>query len=73
MVALYFAVYPEEAERIIQEIQDEEEFERNALMESIVDYVNSLSEERVRKILIEKMFDEEYERYEYDYYDRYRW
>lgn len=73
MVALYFAVYSEEAERIIQEIQDEEEFERNALMESIVDYVNSLSEQQVRKMLIDKMFDEDYERYVDDYYDRHSW
>lgn len=69
MVALYFTAFPSEAERIIQEIEDEEKQEREALMNSIVDYVNSLSEEEVRKELIDRMFKEDYE--EEDDYDDY--
>lgn len=68
MVALYFTAFPSEAKRVIQEIQDEEKQERDALMESIVRYVNSMSEEEVRKELIDRMFNENYEDYDDSYW-----
>lgn len=61
MVAVYFAAYPKEAKRIIDEIEEEEQQEKDALMKTIVTYVNSLSEEQVRKELTERMFREQYE------------
>ena len=61
MVAVYFTAFPDEAKRIMQEIEDEEERERKELVDSITEYVNSLSVKEVRQQLINRMIEEETE------------
>ena len=59
MVAVYFAAFPDDAKRKIQEIEDEADRERKELEESITKYVNSLSVKEVRRMLIDKLIEEE--------------
>ena len=69
MVATFFTIYPEEAERIIKEEQEYEEEEERLFeehLEEVREYVNGLTEDEVRAILIDKLMDEWYD-------DDYRW
>lgn len=69
MVATFFTIYPEEAERIIkeeQEYEDEEERLFEEHLEEVREYVNGLTEDEVRALLIDKLMDEWYD-------DDYRW
>ena len=59
MVAVYFAAFPDDAKRKIQEIEYEVDRERKELEESITKYVNSLSVKEVRRMLIDKLIEEE--------------
>ncbi len=69
MVATFFTIYPEEAERIIKEEQEYEEIEERLFdehLEEVKEYVNGLTDEEVRAELIDKLMDEWYD-------DDYRW
>ena len=69
MVATFFTIYPEEAERIIKEEQEYEEEEERLFeehFEEVREYVNGLTEDEVRAALIDKLMDEWYD-------DDYRW
>ena len=69
MVATFFTVYPEEAERIIKEEQEYEEAEERLFekhLEEVKEYVNGLTDDEVRALLIDKLMDEWYD-------DDYRW
>lgn len=69
MVATFFTIYPEEAERIIKEEQEYEEEEERLFeehLEEVREYVNGLTEDEVRALLIDKLMDEWYN-------DDYRW
>lgn len=69
MVATFFTIYPEEAERIIKEEQEYEEIEERLFeehLEEVKEYVNGLTEDEVRAALIDKLMDEWYD-------DDYRW
>ena len=69
MVATFFTIYPEEAERIIKEEQEYEEEEERLFeehLEEVREYVNGLTENEVRALLIDKLMDEWYD-------DDYRW
>ena len=69
MVATFFIIYPEEAERIIKEEQEYEEVEERLFeehLEEVKEYVNGLTDEEVRAALIDKLMDEWYG-------DDYRW
>ena len=69
MVATFFKIYPEEAERIIKEEQEYEEEEERLFeehLEEVREYVNGLTEDEVRALLIDKLMDEWYD-------DDYRW
>lgn len=64
MVATYFKIYPEEAKRLIDE-QVAYEMEEEQLYEEhyneVKEYVNSLTEEEAKAMLIEKLIDEWYD------------
>ncbi len=63
MVATYFTIYPDEAERIIKEEQEYEEEEKRLFdehLDEVREYVNGLSEEEVRAMLIDRLMDEWY-------------
>jgi hypothetical protein len=63
MVATYFKIYPDEAERIIKEEQEYEEEEERLFdehLDEVREYVNGLSEEEVRAMLIDRLMDEWY-------------
>ena len=69
MVATFFTIYPEEAERIIKEEQEYEEIEERMFeehLEEVKEYVNGLTDDEVRAELIDKLMDEWYD-------DDYRW
>jgi uncharacterized Zn finger protein len=69
MVATFFIIYPEEAERIIKEEQEYEEIEERLFdehLEEVKEYVNGLTDEEVRAALIDKLMDEWFG-------DDYRW
>ena len=69
MVATFFTIYPEEAQRIIKEEQEYEEEEERLFeehLEEVREYVNGLTEDEVRALLIDKLMDEWYD-------DDYRW
>ena len=69
MVATFFTIYPEEAERIIKEEQECEEEEERLFeehLEEVREYVNGLTEDEVRALLIDKLINEWYD-------DDYRW
>ena len=69
MVATFFTIYPEEAERIIKEEQEYDEEEERLFeehLEEVREYVNGLTEDEVRALLIDKLMDEWYD-------DDYRW
>ena len=69
MVATFFTIYPEEAERIIKEEQEYEEVEERLFeehLEEVKEYVNGLTDDEVRAALIDKLMDEWYD-------DDYRW
>ena len=69
MVATFFTIYPKEAERIIKEEQEYEEEEERLFeehLEEVREYVNGLTEDEVRALLIDKLMDEWYN-------DDYRW
>ena len=69
MVATFFTIYPEEAERIIKEEQEYEEAEERLFeehLEEVKEYVNGLTDDEVRAILIDKLMDEWFD-------DDYRW
>ena len=69
MVATFFTIYPEEAERIIKEEQECEEEEERLFeehLEEAREYVNGLTEDEVRALLIDKLMNEWYD-------DDYRW
>ena len=69
MVATFFTIYPEEAERIIKEEQECEEEEERLFeehLEEVREYVNGLTDDEVRAALIDKLMDEWYD-------DDYRW
>ena len=63
MVATYFKIYPEEAKRLIDE-QVAYEMEEERLYEEqyneVKEYVNSLTEEEAKAMLIERLIDEWY-------------
>ena len=64
MVATFFTVYPEEAERIIKEEQEYEEVEERLFeehLEEVKEYVNGLTDDEVRAALIDKLMDEWYD------------
>lgn len=64
MVATYFTIYPDEAERIIKEEQEYEEEEERLFdehLDEVREYVNGLSEEEVRAMLIDRLMDEWYD------------
>ena len=61
-IALYFTVFPDEAERFMQEVEEyerEEEQREQELYEDIVNYVNSLSVEQLRLELIQALMEKE--------------
>ena len=69
MVATFFTIYPEEAERIIKEEQECEKEEERLFeehLEEVREYVNGLNEDEVRALLIDKLMNEWYD-------DDYRW
>lgn len=69
MVATFFTIYPLEAERIIKEEQEYEEEEERLFeehLEEVKEYVNGLTDDEVRALLIDKLMDEWYD-------DDYRW
>ena len=69
MVATFFTIYPEEAQRIIKEEQEYEEIEERLFgehLEEVKEYVNGLTDDEVRAALIDKLMDEWYD-------DDYRW
>jgi len=69
MVATFFTIYPEEAQRIIKEEQEYEEVEERLFeehLEEVKEYVNGLTDDEVRAALIDKLMDEWYD-------DDYRW
>ena len=69
MVATFFTIYPEEAERIIKEEQEYEEVEERLFeehLEEVKEYVNGLTDDEVRAALIDKLMDEWFD-------DDYRW
>ena len=69
MVATFFTIYPEEAEKIIKEEQEYEEVEERLFeehLEEVKEYVNGLTDDEVRALLIDKLMDEWYD-------DDYRW
>ena len=69
MVATFFTIYPEEAERIIKEEQEYEEAEERLFeehLEEVKEYVNGLTDDEVRAALIDKLMDEWFD-------DDYRW
>ena len=69
MVATFFTIYPEEAERIIKEEQEYEEAEERLFdehLEKVKKYVNGLTDDEVRAALIDKLMDEWLD-------DEYRW
>ena len=66
MVATFFTIYPEEAERIIKEEQEYEERLFEEHLEEVKEYVNGLTDDEVRAALIDKLMDEWYN-------DDYRW
>ena len=69
MVATFFTIYPEEAERIIKEEQEYEEAEERLFeehLEEVKEYVNGLTDDEVRAALIDKLMDEWYD-------DDYKW
>jgi uncharacterized Zn finger protein len=71
MVATYFTIYQEEAERIIKEQEEyEEEQERifDDHLNEVREYVDSLTEDEVRAMLINKLMDEWYDDDDDDYY-----
>lgn len=60
-VALYFSVFPEEADRAIKEAEEweaEEERRRQEEYQEIVQYVNSLSKQELREQLLWRLLDE---------------
>ena len=64
MVATFFTIYPEEAERIIKEEQEYEEVEERLFeehLEEVKEYVNGLTDDEVRAALIDKLMDEWYD------------
>ena len=64
MVATFFTIYPEEAERIIKEEQEYEEAEERLFeehLEEVKEYVNGLTDDEVRAALIDKLMDEWYD------------
>ena len=64
MVATFFTIYPEEAERIIKEEQEYEEIEERMFeehLEEVKEYVNGLTDDEVRAALIDKLMDEWYD------------
>lgn len=66
MVALYFTIFPKEAENFIAEVEDyekEEEKRQQEEYEKIRQYVNSLSKQELRASLISYMVDEKARRY----------
>ena len=83
MVATYFTVFPSEAKRINAEMEEyyreQEEMEKrreeemNERKASIKQYVDSLSNEEVRRILTNMLVNEAYRQYEQDddYDDRF--
>ena len=64
MVATYFKIYPEEAKRLIDE-QVAYEMEEEQLYEEhyneVKEYVDSLTEEEAKAMLIERLIDEWYD------------
>ncbi len=71
MVATYFTIYPDEAERIIKEQEEyEEEQERifDEHLNEVREYVDSLTEDEVRAMLIDKLMNEWYDDDDDDYY-----
>lgn len=81
MIALYFTVYPEEAQKFMDEVkayeeeQEEIEQEQERIIKErykeIKEYVYSLSKSELREKLIDEMMDEVYESLED--FDDYRW
>ena len=62
-VALYFSVFPEEADRALKEAEEweaEEEKREQERIEEIREYVNSLSKQQLREELIQRMVNEMY-------------
>ena len=64
MVATYFKIYPEEAKRLIDEqvayeMEEEELYEEQ--YNEVKEYVNSLTEEEAKAMLIERLIDEWYD------------
>lgn len=57
MVATYFTIFPEEAQRIIREAEEEQR--REDEYNEIREYVYSLSKAELRELLLEYMVDEE--------------
>jgi hypothetical protein len=64
MVATYFKIYPEEAKRLMDE-QVAYEMEEEQLYEEhyneVKEYVDSLTEDEAKAILIERLMDEWYD------------
>ena len=63
MVATYFKIYPEEAKRLIDEqvayeMEEEELYEEH--YNEVKEYVDSLTEEEAKAMLIERLIDEWY-------------
>ena len=62
-VALYFSVFPEEADRALKEAEEweaEEDKREQDRIEEIQKYVNSLSKQQLREELIQRMVNEMY-------------
>ena len=59
-VALYFSVFPEEADQYYKEVieyEEEEERRQEELDKKVVAYINSLSKEELRQTLYEVLYD----------------
>jgi len=62
IVALYFSIFPNEANKYIKEIEEyekEEEQREKELEEKVIKYINSLSKEELRQTLIDVLYDSE--------------
>ncbi len=59
-IALYFTIFPGEAERYYREVveyEEEEERRQDALDEKVIEYINSLSKDELRQTLYEVLYD----------------
>ena len=60
MIALYFSVYPEEAEKYYEDVieyQEQEEQRQEELEYKVIDYVHKLKKSELEQCLLQMLFD----------------